>query len=66
MVELKRLKNKDELKRAILECWDEIPLSFIRSCIDGLPNKMEKVLENAIRKLPAQDMEKMVRIAMIV
>ena len=57
MVEAKRPKNKIELQRAILECWEEIPLSFIRSCIQGLPKRMEKALEDANNKLPNENME---------
>jgi len=34
MVELRRPQDKNQLRQAILECWDEIPMSFIRSCID--------------------------------
>jgi len=45
MVEARRPRDKNELKNAILECWEEIPMSFIRSCIGGLPSKMNKVLD---------------------
>jgi len=57
MVEAKRPKDKNELRKAILECWNEIPLSFIRACIQGLPKRMEKALEDAESQLPDEDME---------
>lgn len=47
MVELCRPRNKEELKNAIIDCWEKIPMNFIRSCILGLRNKMEKAIENA-------------------
>ena len=57
MVEAKRPKNKIELQTAILECWEEIPLSFIRSRIQGLPKRVEKVSEDANNKPPNENME---------
>ena len=46
MVEARRPRDKNELKKAILECWEEIPMSYIRSCIGGLPSKMNKVIDS--------------------
>ena len=51
MVELRRPRDKKELREAILECWDEIPMTFIRNCIAGLPSKMAKAIDDANSKL---------------
>ena len=51
MVEKRRPKDKKELRTAILECWEEIPMSFVRNCILGLPSKMDKALKNANDKI---------------
>ena len=50
MVEERRPKNKQELKDAILECWEEIPLSFIRNCIEGLLKKWTMRLRMQMKK----------------
>ena len=39
------------VREAIIESWEEIPLAFIRSCITGLPSKMDKAIEDANAKL---------------
>jgi transposase len=58
LVEAKFPTNKDELKRAIVECWEAIDLDFIRRCIEGLPNRMEQAIEDAEEKiLVALDIE---------
>lgn len=55
MVEAKRPRNKQELRQAIEECWAQIPMSFIRGCIRGLPGKMAKALEDADKKMIVED-----------
>lgn len=57
MVEARRPRNKEELKEAILECWDLIPMDYIRNCIRGLKVKMEKAIEHATDNLPEEDSE---------
>jgi len=57
MVEKRRPRNKDELQEAIWQYWDEIPLPFIRACIESLQRKMAKALADANRKLPEDRLE---------
>ena len=55
MVELQRPKDKKELRQAIEMCWDQIPMKFIRSCIQGLTDKMSKALRDADEKIEVDD-----------
>jgi len=57
LVEAKRPKNKQQLREATLESWEEIPMSFIRSYIAGLPAKIDKAIEEANQKLPNIEIE---------
>jgi len=57
MVELRKPRNKAELREAITECWEQIPLSYIRSCILGLLAKMEKAITHAIENPPENSSE---------
>ena len=51
MVELQRPKNKQDLRDAIIHCWDQLSLDFIQKCIRGLPNKMARAIDDATAKL---------------
>jgi transposase len=45
-VERKRPKSKSELREAILQAWDDVDLSFIRSCVGGLKVRMRKIIDS--------------------
>lgn len=46
MVEDKRPQSKADLLRAITNSWDLISLQDIRRCIDNVPKKIQKIIEN--------------------
>jgi len=45
LVEKERPKNKQQLKEALLESWEQITLTDIRKCIGALSKKMHKIIE---------------------
>lgn len=42
----KNPQNMDELKAAILEACDEIPLQFIKNAIAAVPGRLAKIAES--------------------
>ena len=57
MVEARRPRDKDQLRRAIIECWDKIPMSYIRNCINGIPDRMAKAIVDADEKIVLEEEE---------
>ena len=54
MVEARRLRDKQQLRETIQSCWEEIPMNFIRICIQGLTNKMAQAIQDADEKLEVE------------
>ena len=42
----KKWKNKDDLKRVILECWEDISLKEIQDRIDEMPERCTWLVNN--------------------
>lgn len=50
-VESKHPTTKFELKAAIELSWESIDLQYIRNCIQGLPDRMEKAITQAQERI---------------
>jgi len=51
MVEKRRPRYQNELRESILQCWEEIPIDYIRSFINGLSSRMDKAIKDATDKI---------------
>jgi len=57
MVEKLRPRYQNELREAILQCWEETPIDYIRSCTNGLPSRMDKATDKIIIEEEKEDLE---------